>query len=300
MGKSRTIKYRILFRVLLLGLIVGVAGCAHPVYVAVGDSITKGIGDNDLANGRGFPPLLKVALGSSNLTIENAGKPGETSGGGASRIGVVLRQYSNASVVFVQYGTNDARASPPVSTNDFKSNMQKIITAVKNAGARPLLAKIPSGYTGSGSMRPPCDDSSASAKAFDQRIRDYNQAISELVSSNSLENPAGGRFVPPDFYTNFKRTRVENSTGKSVEFDDCFHPNDEGYQSMARWWSYALEIPIKWAYRTGDAVGADGMIYVGSGDHNLYAIQHDLRSTPSSSAPWPMFHHDRKHSGRQQ
>jgi len=277
MGKSRTIKYRILFLALLLGLVAGVTGCPQSVYVAVGDSITKGIGDNDLANGRGYPPLLKDLLNSSNLTIENAGKTGETSAGGASRIGAVLSQHSNASVVLTQYGTNDARANPPVSANDFKSNMQQIITAVKNAGAKPLLARIPPGYTGSGSMQPPCDDSSASAKAVDQRIRDYNQAILELVSSNNLENPAGGRLIPPDFYTNFKRTRVDN-TGKSVEFSDCFHPKDEGYQSMARWWSYALKVATRWAYRTGDdvhsspAIDNDGNIYVGSSDHKVYAF----------------------------
>jgi lysophospholipase L1-like esterase len=34
----------------------------------------------------------------------------------------------------------------------------------------------------------------------------------------------------------------------SVEFNDCFHPNDEGYGSMARWRAYALKVPTQWVY----------------------------------------------------
>jgi len=274
MNRSWTRKHHFGFLVLVLSLITGAAGCTKK-YVAFGDSITKGHGDNDLTNGKGYPPLLEDALDNAYLTIVNAGQTGEKASGGASRIGSVLSQHSNASLVLIQYGTNDARAN--VSVNDFKNNMQQIITAVKNAGARPLLAKIPIGYTGTGSMLPPCDASSDSAKAVDQRIREYNQVIDDLVSSNNLEIVPGKRFIPPDFYINFKRIKLDTS-GKTEEYNDCFHPNDDGYQSMARWWFYALKGATKWTYRTGDAVHSspaidkDGNIYVGSSDTKLYAF----------------------------
>jgi len=59
----------------------------------------------------------------------------------------------------------------------------------------------------------------------------------------------------------------------------------------------------KWAFPTGDNVesspvtGSDGTIYVGSRDNNLYAIYGS--SGGLANTPWPMFHHDLKHSGRE-
>ena len=57
-----------------------------------------------------------------------------------------------------------------------------------------------------------------------------------------------------------------------------------------------------WSFPTGaeiasaPAIGADGTIYVGSCDNNLYAITGD--SGGLAKSPWPMFHHDLKHTGR--
>ena len=58
---------------------------------------------------------------------------------------------------------------------------------------------------------------------------------------------------------------------------------------------------LKWSYPTGDyiysspTIGADGTIYVGSWDFKLYAI---YGSSPGlANSPWPMFHHDLKHTG---
>ncbi|MEO0150874.1 MAG: PQQ-binding-like beta-propeller repeat protein [candidate division WOR-3 bacterium] len=50
---------------------------------------------------------------------------------------------------------------------------------------------------------------------------------------------------------------------------------------------------LKWTFTTGStvksspAIGPDGTVYVGSLDGLLYAI----------NTPWPMFHHDLKHTG---
>jgi len=58
----------------------------------------------------------------------------------------------------------------------------------------------------------------------------------------------------------------------------------------------------KWAFATENgtlsspAIGSDGTIYAGSGDGNLYAIYGS--SGGLANTPWPMFHHDLKHSGR--
>ncbi len=58
----------------------------------------------------------------------------------------------------------------------------------------------------------------------------------------------------------------------------------------------------KWTFHTGGsvnsspAIGSDGTIYVGSGDGSLYAIEGS--SGGLADTPWPMFHHDLKHTGR--
>jgi len=59
---------------------------------------------------------------------------------------------------------------------------------------------------------------------------------------------------------------------------------------------------LKWSYTTGNyifsspAVGSNKTVYVGSYDHKLYAIN---GSCSLANAPWPMFHQNLKHTGRQ-
>ena len=58
----------------------------------------------------------------------------------------------------------------------------------------------------------------------------------------------------------------------------------------------------KWAFTTGDqlnsspAIGSDGTIYAGSWDNKFYAIYGN--SGGLARSPWPMFHHDLRHTGR--
>jgi len=59
---------------------------------------------------------------------------------------------------------------------------------------------------------------------------------------------------------------------------------------------------LKWKFETGNgvysspAIGKDGTIYVGSYDNYLYAI--GSTSMGVADTPWPMFHHDVKHTGK--
>ncbi len=58
---------------------------------------------------------------------------------------------------------------------------------------------------------------------------------------------------------------------------------------------------LKWAYETGNgvrsspAIASDGTIYVGSGDHKIYAIYGNTEGL--ADTPWSMFHHDLRHTG---
>jgi outer membrane protein assembly factor BamB len=57
----------------------------------------------------------------------------------------------------------------------------------------------------------------------------------------------------------------------------------------------------RWTFPTGagiwssPAIGSDGTIYIGSTDNKLYAI--DICTVGLADTPWPMFHHDERHTG---
>jgi lysophospholipase L1-like esterase len=196
-------------------------------YVAFGDSITAGSGDNipsddvslDFGNsGGGFEPILNNLLTAAKgypHTVVNGGRGGDTSADGVSRIGDILSGNPSAKYFLILYGTNDATNPAVLSgrglipgnpgyNGSYKDNMQKIITAVKNAVKIPYLAKVP--YT-------------ADPLRSDAAIRDYNAAIVELKNENGIT------VTPPDFYTLFQNASLLDPDG--------IHPNGTGYQYMA-------------------------------------------------------------------
>jgi hypothetical protein len=63
-----------------------------------------------------------------------------------------------------------------------------------------------------------------------------------------------------------------------------------------RKWRYLTSAATMGTSRSFPAIGEDGTIYVGSYDGYLYAI--NSSSLGPANSPWPMFHHDVKHTGR--
>jgi len=189
------------------------------LFVAIGDSITYGTGDNDFADGIGFVPVLQNLLSTARgypISIVNAGVGGVDSAYGAENISTTLSDYPQAKYFLVLYGTNDADIlRPPVAKEVYKTNMQAILSAIRAAGKTPYLAKVP--Y----STNPGSSISS---------ILEYNAAIGELVAENGIT------VSPPDFYALFQsNTSLLNADG--------LHPNGVGYQSMANLWANALQTP---------------------------------------------------------
>jgi len=197
------------------------------VYVAVGDSITEGTGDDISSDGRGYAPiladLLTASRGYPNL-VANEGIGGTTSANGAASISAALSKYPSAQTVLVQYGSNDADIlRPPVPSGlglnpgeagysgSYKDNIQRILSAIILAGKTPSLAKVP--YT--------------TLSRYDiLSILEYNGVIDELVAANGIS------VVPPDFYAWFE--------AHTSQLADGLHPNGTGYQSMANLWFSAL------------------------------------------------------------
>jgi lysophospholipase L1-like esterase len=209
-------------------------------YVAMGDSIIQGFGDNipfdDVSQdgrntGGGFTPILDDLLTTSKgipHTVVNEGVGGAKSAGGASLISTLLASHPNAQQFLIIYGTNDANIILPVPSGlglqpgdagypgSFKDNMQQIIDAINAAGKVAVLAKAPVALPVGG--------------ARDTLIQEYNLVIDELVAI-----PANNILTtPPDFHTYFE-------TAFPTEYFDDIHPNGSGYQSMAG--LYILVIP---------------------------------------------------------
>ena len=210
----------------------GLAGVGkNAVFVAMGDSITFGFGDDiasdDFKDGTlppaGYPPLLTSRFASQrgkNVLILNEGVPGDRSTDGLGDVANIVNAYPLAKYVLLLYGANDAAfnvasgvgKSPGQAgyLGSFKGNMQQLIDAIRNAGKIPVLAKVL--YQTNPNV--------------DARIQEYNQVINELVVQNSLT------VTPPDFYTFFK-------TNPS-QLGDGLHPNGVGYQSMSQLWYNSL------------------------------------------------------------
>jgi len=202
--------------------------------VALGDGITAGLRDDKPSDdisldgrntGGGYQSVLNDLLTAGNLkpvSVLDEGNPGETSFLGAARINQVLARTPAAQGYLVFYGVNDAIAG--VTKNDFKANVQQIITAVRNAGKAIFLAMAPPDLTNAGR---------------DATIETYNAAIAELVNA-----PGNGfvGYVPPDFHSYFSdpSNGPDPSTVNDLMPSGSLYPNGEGYRSMATLWCRAL------------------------------------------------------------
>ena len=106
-----------------------------PVILALGDSITAGLG---LAQSQAWPTLLQARLDAAGrkYRVVNAGVSGDTTAAGLARLDWQLSQ--KPAVVILELGANDGLRGLPVA--EAKQNLGKIITRCQAAGAKVLLA----------------------------------------------------------------------------------------------------------------------------------------------------------------
>jgi acyl-CoA thioesterase-1 len=164
----------------LLGLVLLLA--AGPVFaderviVALGDSLTAGLG---VAADEAYPALLEHRLRRAGFTyrVVNAGVSGDTSAGGLRRLDWVLR--SRPEIVIVALGANDGLRGLPVAT--LRDNLTAIVTRLQAGGARVLLV----------GMRLPPNYGEAYAGAFAQTFRDVARRTSAAFLPFLLEGVGG-------------------------------------------------------------------------------------------------------------
>ena len=119
------------------------ASAAERVIVALGDSLTAGLG---VAPDEAYPALLQARLVREGYPhrVVNAGVSGDTSAGGLRRVDWVLR--AQPEIVIVALGANDGLRGQPVTA--LRANLVSIVDRVRAAGARVLLAgmRMPPNY----------------------------------------------------------------------------------------------------------------------------------------------------------
>jgi acyl-CoA thioesterase-1 len=108
---------------------------ARPAVVALGDSLTAGLG---LPQSEAYPALLQQKIDGSGLGFQvvNAGVSGDTSAGGVRRLDWVLAD--NTRVLILALGANDGLRGLPVDR--MKDNLETIITRAQARDITVILA----------------------------------------------------------------------------------------------------------------------------------------------------------------
>ena len=222
---------------------VGVGG---RLLVAIGDSITNGVGDdrqddNDSANGknlnRGYPPILNDLLSSSwgadtAVFIANEGLGGTTTKEGRDRLAETIARYPDSQIWLILFGTNDSGGTMPVPSgvncrepdsfdpthpdydaacrSTFKGYLRDMVLRLQSRNKIPALAQVP--YV-----------RNAPASRLNL-ILEYNQVVRDLHAFHHLV------IEPPAFYDHFMES------ANHYLFFDNVHPNGSGYLDMAHMW----------------------------------------------------------------
>ena len=131
---------------LLLGLLstpVASAGSGERVVVALGDSLTAGLG---VAAEEAWPALVDARLRREGYPyrVVNAGVSGDTTAGGLRRVDWVLR--SRPEVAVVALGANDGLRG--LGPEAMEANLLAIVDRLRAGGARVLVVgmEVPPNY----------------------------------------------------------------------------------------------------------------------------------------------------------
>lgn len=222
---------------------VGVGG---EYLVALGDSITNGVGDgfsrdNRSLNGRllaiqGYQATLVDLLDQSlqrPTIVYNAGFSSDRSFHAVyRRVDSVLERHPGSNRTLVMLGTNDAGSAIPSGSGcsgsgcegTFKGNMTTLVEKLQAAGKTVHVALIPPVFGNSFFDDPSPDPLTLT---LNQRIQEYNDVI-----RNELKDIHQG----PDFFSFF----LTGSTNRVSLFSDPLHPNALGHRMIAHLWHNSL------------------------------------------------------------
>ncbi len=129
---------------LTLQLCLPLAAWAGGTILVYGDSLSAAYG---LSQNAGWPALLQARLKQEGIdyTVNNASISGETTSGGAARIGEALKAHK-PSVIIVALGANDGLRG--LTPEQMRANLARILSASRRAKAKVLLVgmRMPPNY----------------------------------------------------------------------------------------------------------------------------------------------------------
>ncbi len=197
----------ILRKALMPGLFAccGFAATAEQVVIAaLGDSLTQGYG---LVEQDGFVPQLQAWLlaEGADVRLINAGVSGDTTAGGASRVGWTLTPDVDGMIIAL--GGNDLLRGidPAVS----RANLQAILTAAQEAGVGVLLV----GMQAPGNYGP-----------------DYKQAFDAIYPDLAQEYKV---LFAESFFEGLQADGDPGAVGQFMQ-SDGIHPNAEGVARIVK------------------------------------------------------------------
>lgn len=188
---------RTLGAALLVTLLLAPApALARPVVVALGDSLTAGLG---VAADEAYPARLEARLRAEGYAyrVINAGVSGDTTAGGLRRLDWVLR--AEPEVVIVALGANDGLRGQ--SPRAMRANLEAILRRLRAAGARVLLA---------GMRMPP--------NYGEEYTREFAAVFPEVARRASVA---------------FVAFPLDVVTDRGLVQPDGLHPNAAGHQAIA-------------------------------------------------------------------
>lgn len=187
-------------------------------WIAFGDSITQGIGDDQSRPEPGYPARLEAILQGRGIDVEivNAGLGGETTGAALSRVGRVLNQGGNR--FLLMEGTNDINERVSVETITF--NLDQLADRAEARGMQVYLATLVPRL------------STANTDGSNTITAELAGAIRELAANTNRQ------LVDP-FEIFFYHTPNYAQT-HYVGGADRLHPNATGYTLLAQVFADAL------------------------------------------------------------
>jgi acyl-CoA thioesterase-1 len=122
----------------LLGWCIASGAAQAPPLLVLGDSLSAAYG---LSAQEGWVTLLEQRLQQAQQprAVINASISGETSAGGLARLPTLLAEHKPA-LVIVELGANDGLRGLPLA--QIRTNLGKILSAIRDAGARVVLVGI--------------------------------------------------------------------------------------------------------------------------------------------------------------
>ncbi len=181
------------------------------LYLAFGDSITRGVVRSDGTTAEGYEIELEAFI-DANIwpsQVLNSGKSGERTSNGVNRLVEILNTYSLDYVLLLE-GTNDILDGVSYETTLY--NLGIMVDYCISYNVTPIIA----------TLTPLKIDVSGSRGGYIDEIPNvYNPGIKEIASEKGI--------TVSDQYA------ALNGQWKSYS-DDYIHPNEAGYSVMAQTW----------------------------------------------------------------